>query len=61
MEIPKEALEEFKKLYKEEFGENLSDKEALDIAQRLLGFCFLVCRPLPEVNEPEEENLNVKF
>ena len=61
MEIPKESLEEFKRLYKEEFGKDLEDKEALEMAQRLLGFCLIVCRPLPEANETEEENPDVDF
>lgn len=48
MEISDELLEEFKGLYKEEFGEDLSDDKAREIAQRLLGFGLIVCRPLPE-------------
>ena len=61
MEISKKLLEEFKKLYKEEFGEDITDEEALEMGQRLLGFCLLVCRPLPEGNEPEEENPDIDF
>ena len=61
VEISKESLEEFKKLYKEEFGKDLTDGEALEIAQRLLGFCLIVCRPLPKENEPEEENPDIDF
>jgi len=53
MEISKKELEEFKQIYKNEFGEDLSDEEAREIAQRLLGFISLVYRPLPEGNEPE--------
>ena len=34
--IPKEAVEEFKKIYKKNFGVNLSDKEALRRATNLL-------------------------
>ena len=61
MEISKESLEEFKKLYKQEFGVELSDKDALEIAQRLLGFCLLVCRPLPKEKEPEDKNQDIDF
>ena len=56
MEISKEELEEFKKIYKEEFGEDLSDEEAREVAQRLLGFIKLVYRPLPKDKEPEEDS-----
>lgn len=34
--IPKEAVEEFKKIYKKEFGVDLSNKEALRRATNLL-------------------------
>jgi len=54
MEFTKEELEEFKKIYLEEYGEMLSDGEALEIAQRLLGFLMLIYRPLPDGNEPEQ-------
>ena len=53
MEFTKEELEEFKKIYLEEYGEMLSDGKALEIAQRLLGFLMLIYRPLPDGNEPE--------
>ena len=35
--ISKESLERFKKLYLKNYGEKLSDKEALDKALRILG------------------------
>lgn len=34
--LPKEALDEFKQLYAKNFGEQLSDSEALDKATKLL-------------------------
>ena len=61
MDISKELLEEFKKLYKEEFGEDLSDDKALEIAQRLLGFCLIVCQPLPKRSKPEEKPPAIDF
>jgi hypothetical protein len=54
MEISKKELEEFKTIYKAEFGIDLSDAEAREIAQRLLGFVALIYRPLPEGKEPRE-------
>jgi hypothetical protein len=61
MEITEEQLEEFKELYKEEFGIKLSDKDAREIAQRLLGFCLLLCRALPKEGGPENQNQNIEF
>jgi hypothetical protein len=37
-QLSQEALAEFKATYKEEFGEELSDKEAHEMALRLLRF-----------------------
>lgn len=31
MRLSKEAIEEFKKIYKEEFGKEISDKEAYEM------------------------------
>ena len=59
MEITQKALEEFKKIYKKEFGEDLSDDEALEIAQRVLGFFSLIYRPLPnQEKSPKFDNGN---
>ncbi len=37
-QLSREAIEEFKAIYQEEFGEILSDDEAREIATRLLRF-----------------------
>jgi hypothetical protein len=42
-----ELLETFKRLYREEFREELSDQEALDKAVALLGLFRAVYRPIP--------------
>ncbi|MDD4049138.1 MAG: hypothetical protein PHI90_10085 [Clostridia bacterium] len=41
MQISKERIEEFKRIYKEKSGEELSDDEAYDAAYRLVGFVKL--------------------
>ncbi len=35
--LPREAVEEFKKIYRERFGKEISDKGALEKAYRLFG------------------------
>ncbi len=37
-QLSREAIEEFKAIYQEEFGETLSDDEVREIATRLLRF-----------------------
>lgn len=37
-QLSREAIEEFKAIYQEEFGEELSDDEVQEIAMRLLRF-----------------------
>jgi hypothetical protein len=37
-QLSREAIEEFKAIYQEEFGETLSDDEVQEIAMRLLRF-----------------------
>lgn len=46
--ITKEALEEFKRIYKNHTGEDLSDQEALESATKLLNIIQLVYKPIPK-------------
>lgn len=36
MQLSKEAIEEYKRIYKEEFGEEISDEEATEQGTRLI-------------------------
>lgn len=56
MRLPKEAIEELKEVYKKEFGEELSDKDAQEMAHRLLRlFQLLRYRPKPGLTPPKED------
>lgn len=44
--ICEKALEEFKKLYKEEFNEDISDEKAMDSAVSLLTMFDKIYRPI---------------
>jgi hypothetical protein len=62
-----EAREEFKKLYLEEFGEEISDAKATDLAINLLTLFDHIYRPVKkswlteqELKEIEEENQRLK-
>jgi len=52
MKIPEEKLDVFKRLYKEHFGEELSDEEAQDKGGSLIRLIELVYRPT-EQDRPE--------
>ena len=40
-----QALEEFKRIYQEEYGEILSDSDAKEIATSLLRLFWILCHP----------------
>ncbi len=44
--ISKEALEEYKKIYRKEFGKEISDKDALEQAISLLTMVKAIYRPI---------------
>jgi hypothetical protein len=46
--ISKEQLEEFKKIYKKEFGKDISDKEALESATKLMRLVEIVYKPMTQ-------------
>lgn len=48
--LPKEAIEEFKSIYKSEFRESLSDKEATEEANIFLSLYKAL------INKPEPDN-----
>ena len=56
MQIPqqlsREAIEEFKAIYQEEFGTVLSDDEVQEIAMRLLRFFGILMQPASDANKP---------
>ena len=44
--VSKEALKEFKELYRQEYGTELSDSEAADLAINFLTFMSAIYRPV---------------
>jgi hypothetical protein len=51
MQLSKEAVEEFKRIYKVEFGEEISDREATEKAIRLINLMRVIYRKIPEDQE----------
>jgi hypothetical protein len=46
-QLSRQAIEEFKAIYREEFGESMSDDEAQERALRLLGLLKILVQPSP--------------
>lgn len=58
MKLSQDAIEEFKAIYQEEFGETLSDGEAQEMGGRLLRLFQILCRPLPsESHNPQHSSI----
>ena len=50
-QLSREAIDEFKAIYQEEFGKTLSDDEVQEIAIRLLRFFGILVRPSSDETE----------
>jgi len=48
MQLSKQTIEEFKVIYKEEFGEKIDDKKAYELAANLLRLFKIIYRPIPK-------------
>lgn len=44
--LSKDAIEEFKAIYKKEFGEDISDEEALEKGTELINLFKVIYRPI---------------
>lgn len=47
MQLSKEAIEEFKRIYKEEFKEEISDQEVLEKGINLINLFQIIYREIP--------------
>jgi len=50
-QLSRQAIDEFKVIYQEEFGKTLSDDEVQEIALRLLRVFGILVRPTPSETE----------
>ena len=55
MQIRDKTVEEFKRLYKEEFGEELTVSEAQDVVFRLVHLYLKLAEPLPDRGEQSDD------
>ena len=47
MNLPKDAIDDFKQIFYDEFGEKLSDDEAQERAESFMRLVLIVLRPQP--------------
>jgi|Deesub1362A_J573_1020465.scaffolds.fasta_scaffold01043_5 hypothetical protein len=55
MELGRKAIEEFKEIYSQETGKEISDKEARELAEGLLSLFKIICRPIAEKEERQKK------
>ena len=49
--LSKQAIQEFKQIWRSEYSQGLSDEEALEKATKLIGLFKAIYRPIPLVNK----------
>jgi serine/threonine protein phosphatase PrpC len=54
MGLSKKAIEEFKKIYQEEFREEISDNEAQELGESLLSLFKIIYRPISQDREKSQ-------
>lgn len=52
MGLSKEAIQEFKDIYREEFKEDVSDDKAQELGKGLISLFRIIYRPLPKGGKP---------
>jgi len=57
MQLSKEAIEEFKEIYKKDTGKELSDQKDYEMARNLLRLFKAIYRPIPKDKEKEFKKL----
>jgi hypothetical protein len=50
-QLSRQAIDEFKAIYQDEFGRELSDDQVQEIALRLLRFFGILVRPQPDESD----------
>ena len=58
MKLSEEAIKEFKKIYYQEYGKQISDEEAQEKGQNLLSLFKIIYRAIPEDENKENNNLS---
>jgi hypothetical protein len=51
MSLSEKAIEEFKELYRIQYGENISNEDAYKMGENLISLFKILCRDLPNNEE----------
>jgi len=57
MQLSQQALDEFKKIYLEDYDTALTNAQALELATSFLNFMRVLCRPIPDADCRESRDL----
>lgn len=57
MQLSKEAIEEFKEIYKKKTGKKISNQEVYEMGSNLLRLFEAIYRPIPKDKEKENNEL----
>ncbi len=55
MGLSKKAIEEFKKIYSQEFEEEISDEKAKELGENLINLFKIIYRPISKSREEDRE------
>jgi hypothetical protein len=61
MNITEKQLAEFKLIFREQTGKEISDQEALELTQKLLGLVKLVYKPISKLDEEDSRQMKFNF
>ncbi|MBM3210659.1 hypothetical protein FJZ33_00450 [Candidatus Poribacteria bacterium] len=56
MALSKEAIKEFKEIYRREFNKDISDEKAQELGQNLIDLFRVIYRPIPNNIKTIKEN-----
>lgn len=56
MRLSKEAIEEFKRIYSQEMGEEISDEKARELGESLLSLFKIIYRPIHQKIDKEDNS-----
>ena len=59
MSLSKEAIEEFKEIYRQEFSEEIDDQKALELALNFLNLFKVIYKPITKKEFEEFKNQNL--
>ena len=54
MSLPPEAIQEFKEIYQNKFGQKINDQEALNMGIKIINLMRAIYRPIPEDEKQEK-------